>query len=449
MKYFPISESALSWLSIILSERFGNRWQLCKNKEQIEMKLFGFDGAIIFPNLSLSLTEANSNQPYTNWDSSKEGWNPVLGHLLPAPGFNNLIIPLIEKIENNYHVKYDILGLTYWMLGRIEEIYRTDLDEHERFPASSSHAFKYGYIERPIVDEWMHILGQVIKRQWPQVKLRKHKYQTVVSCDVDHPFEYSGNKINIIRRFAGDLIKRKSLIRAFQNLVGELCVFLGYWKIDSNFRGLDFIMNQCEEKNLSALFFFITYKTDKNFDVDAGINKNVSELINLIHQRGHKVGIHPGYNAYKSSKLIKKSYELLLKIFHQNGINQKTIGSRQHYLRWETPKTQSILQENNISFDTTLGYADFAGFRCGTCHQYSMFDPVEQKQMSLKQKPLIAMESSVFDKKYMNMDQCTGLEYILKIKDFCEKVDGSFVFLWHNSSFIKKNDNVLFSQIIG
>ena len=239
------------------------------------------------------------------------------------------------------------------------------------------------------------------------------------------------------------------LIRAFQNLVGELCVFLGYWKIDSNFRGLDFIMNQCEEKNLSALFFFITYKTDKNFDVDAGINKNVSELINLIHQRGHKVGIHPGYNAYKNSKLIKKSYELLLKIFHQNGINQKTIGSRQHYLRWETPKTQRILQENNISFDTTLGYADFAGFRCGTCHQYSMFDPVEQKQISLKQKPLIAMESSVFDKKYMNMDQCTGLEYILKIKGFCEKVDGSFVFLWHNSSFIKKNDNVLFSQIIG
>ena len=111
-------------------------------------------------------------------------------------------------------------------------------------------------------------------------------------------------------------------------------------------------MNQCEEKNLSASFSLHIRLI--NFDVDAGINKNVSELINLIHQRGHKVGIHPGYNAYKSSKLIKKSYELLLKIFHQNGINQKTIGSRQHYLRWETPKAR-ILQENNIFLILLLG----------------------------------------------------------------------------------------------
>ena len=273
LQFFPISESALSWLSIILSERFGNRWQLFKNKEQIVMKLFGFDGAIIFPYLSLSLTEANSNQPYTNWDSRKEGWNSVLGHLLPAPGVHNLIFPLIEKIENNYHVKYDILGLTYWMLGRIEEIYRTDLDEHERFPATYSHAFKYGYIERPIVDEWMHILGQVIKRQWPQVELRKHKYQTVVTCDVDHPFEYSGNLRKILRRFAGDVLKRKSLLKAVLNILGEICVHFGNFKIDPNYKGILYIMEECEKNNLTAFFFFITYMTDKNFDADAGINK--------------------------------------------------------------------------------------------------------------------------------------------------------------------------------
>ena len=324
---------------------------------------------------------------------------------------------------------------------------RTDLDEHERFPASSSHAFKHGYLERPVVDEWMHILGQVIKRQWPKVELCEHEYQTIVTCDVDHPFEYTGKVKKVIRRFAGDLIKRRSIIIALKNLVGELCVPLGFWNIDPYFKGLDFIMNKCEEKNLTVFFFFITYMSDKNFDADAGINKNVTKLLNLIHKRGHEIGIHPGYNTYNSRENINKTYELLVKTFRKEGINQKTIGSRQHYLRWSTTQTPRILQENNISFDTTLGYADMAGFRSGTCHEYSMFEAVRQKQLSLKQKPLIVMDASIFDKKYMNMDSFR-FKYILKIKGYCEKVDGSFVFLWHNSFFTEKIDNDIFSKII-
>ena len=159
----------------------------------------------------------------------------------------------------------------------------------------------------------------------------------------------------------------------------------------------------------------------KNFDADAGINKNVTKLFNLIHKRGHEIGIHPGYNTYNSRENINKTYELLVKTFRKEGINQKTIGSRQHYLRWSTTQTPRILQENNISFDTTLGYADMAGFRSGTCREYSMFEAVRQKQLSLKQKPLIVMDASIFDKKYMNMDRENGLKHILKIKSYCEK----------------------------
>ena len=59
------------------------------------------------------------------------------------------------------------LGLTYWILARVEEIGRTDLDNRGRIPATASHAFKHGYLDRPVVDEWLHLLGRVIQRQWP------------------------------------------------------------------------------------------------------------------------------------------------------------------------------------------------------------------------------------------------------------------------------------------
>ena len=87
-------------------------------------------------------------------------------------------------------IHYDILGLTYWMLNRLEEFDCSSLDSHGRFPATSSHAYKYGYLERPIIDEWMHILGQVIQRQWPKINLKVHNFCLQVSHDVDRPFRY-------------------------------------------------------------------------------------------------------------------------------------------------------------------------------------------------------------------------------------------------------------------
>ena len=89
-----------------------------------------------------------------------------------------------------------------------------------------------------------------------------------------------------------------------------------------------------------------------------------------------------------------------------------------------------------------------AGFRCGTCFQYSMFDVLDQKTLSLKQNPLIVMDASVFNEKYMNLDQASGLEYILKLKGYCKKIDGSFNLLWHNTFFTEKKYYDLFSKII-
>ena len=56
---------------------------------------------------------------------------------------------------------------------------------------------------------------------------------------------------------------------------------------------------------------------------------------------------------------------------------------RQHYLRWsiKTPVIQNKFGFNN---DSSVGYADYVGFRCGTSHEYSMFD-FSQKIMNLKQ----------------------------------------------------------------
>src|SRR5690606_36781734 len=90
------------------------------------------------------------------------------------------------------------------------EIGRRDLDDHQRFPATSSHAFQHSYLERPVVDEWRAILGQMSQRQWPGIELKPHQFSMKVSHDVHDPSRYGFSSWKaIIRSITGDIIKRR------------------------------------------------------------------------------------------------------------------------------------------------------------------------------------------------------------------------------------------------
>ena len=251
------------------------------------------------------------------------------------------------------------------------------------------------------------------KNEVGNLTLVNHRFKEVITCDVDHPFEYNCKPRKIIRRLAVDVIKRKSLVKALKNLIGEICVVLGFWNADPYFKGLKLIMNKCEAKKTTGMFF-ITYKTDDYFDISTRVSRKIINLIKKIHDKGHSIGLHPGYRTYNNKENFKKSINGLREIFVKLDIRPKEIGSRQHYLRWNTPVTPNILEENNISYDSTLGYADIIGFRCGTCHEFPFFDVLNQKRKSVRQIPLIAMETTILNEKYMNLKHEDALDYILK-----------------------------------
>ncbi len=103
------------------------------------------------------------------------------------------------------------------MLTRLEEVRRTDLDSHQRFPATSSHAYRHGYLERPIVDEWLNVLGQVIQRVWSSIELKQHEFSIKVSHDVDIPSRYAFQNLKgLIRTMGGDVLLRKDFISALK-----------------------------------------------------------------------------------------------------------------------------------------------------------------------------------------------------------------------------------------
>lgn len=449
MNQYPISTKALTWLEDTLSDRFGNKWALLRKGNTIEMKLEGDDNRIIFSELSNSLTEANSHQAYTVWDCVQEGWEPVLGRLVPAPGFSELRTPLIERKNKDYFIKYDILGLTYWMLARVEEIGRSDLDAHGRFAATSSHAFKYGYLERPIVDEWMHILSQVIRETWKGIKLKNRKFEVIVSCDVDRPFAYDGTVRQMIRGGIGDILKRRSLRLAIKNTYARCKAISSDWNYDPYYQGIEYIMNINEGKNRKAIFFFMSLNSDLEMDNIISLNeKRLTEVLRDIDNRGHRIGIHPGYKTYNDKNNFRLSVQKLKKKLERENINQEITIGRQHYLRWKTPDTARMYEENKVFSDSTLGYADMPGFRCGTCIRYNFFDAEEQMPMNLSEQPLIVMECSIISDKYMGLKASRkAQDKMINLKEICKKVGGEFTILWHNSSLNTKKEKEIYREI--
>jgi hypothetical protein len=435
----PFSPQALHWLTLVLEERFGIKLSL--KQDNLGLSLVNHDfaqGVILFPKLEESFHQYNSDIPFCKWDAEVNGWNSVLGSPIPAPGVSRITEQLIEQINKSYLIHYDILGMAYWMLNRIEEIGRTDLDNHGRFPAIHSHAFKHNYLERPVVDEWFHILGQVIEKQWPQVVLKKHQFSIKVSHDVDSPSQYQFKPWKtIFRMMAGHLLKRRDIKAFFQAPYIKLTAGEGLHKQDPH-NTFDWIMAISEANNLTSAFYFICGRTsNKDADYEPEY-KAIRELMCRINKRGHEIGLHPSYGTYQTSELIKKEALRLKNICNEEGIKQTKWGGRMHYLRWEHPTTLQAWNDAGMNYDSTLGYADRPGFRCGTCYEYPAFNPVTQEMLHIRIRPLIAMECTVISDRYMGLgDSQESIDKFLELKEKCRKVSGCYTQLWHNSYFKK------------
>lgn len=434
--------AALTWLCLILEERFGLSFHLEPEQQGLLLTLNDHEqGSIYFPRLEAGFHESRSDLPYTQWDAASQWWESALNEPLPAPGVAKLPTPLIEHQAEHAIIHYDILGLTYWMLNRIEEMGRTDLDHHGRFPAIHSHAYQHGYLERPVVDEWLHVLGQVIQKQWPQVELKQHQFSMKVSHDVDNPSLYAFKPWKtIIRMMVGHLLKRRDLTAT---LHAPWLKLTGTKQIPNQdpYNTFDWLMDISETNNLTSAFYFIC-GTTSNMDADYQLeDSRIIKLMQHMHARGHEIGLHPSYGTYQAPELIKKEADRLRTALQKSGIVQPKFGGRMHYLRWEHPTTLQAWNDVGMAYDSTLSYADRPGFRCGTCFEYPAFNPVTQKILQIRIRPLIVMECTVIDEVYLGLGITKAAQTkLLELKEKCFKLNGCFTLLWHNSYFYTSSE---------
>ena len=335
----------------------------------------------------------------------------ITNSLFPEGNFPILFGKDVLKVEESeIYCGVDIPAIVFFMLTRWEEYVVKSRDKHDRFPASSSFAYKSGFLNRPIVNEAIEFLWNCIDTLGIKKERKVREFKIIPTHDIDN-------------------------IREKHPLAGRMKKFLNGGKLDFSLNPYDtynLFMDISEKGGWVSRFYFMGCGTEsvpydgRYSPQDRLIKKRVDEILS----RGHVVGFHPGYYTYLDAEKMREEKLNL----ERSGMPTLTVG-RNHYLRFSLPYTWRIWEEVCMQEDQTLCYADHDGFRCGTGDRYQVFDFLERKELNLFECPLVIMDGTLTGKKYRKGNYDDVEKTLSYYKNIAIKYKMTLTILYHNTYF--------------
>jgi hypothetical protein len=316
----------------------------------------------------------------------------------------------------------DVFASAFFMLTRWEEYVHTVRDEHKRFPAIESLAYKHNFLHRPVVNEYTEFLWNLLIYLGYKGERKAREFRIIPTHDIDQIIYWDKTRKNgLLKNLIGDIILRKRPKLALGRLISYLKSISGNFDPGDTF---EYLMRRAESIGSIARFYFIAGGETKLENKYSVYDEKIKSHIDSIKKYGHIIGIHPSYKAYNDYIILNQEVYDLTKI---TGL--QIIEGRNHYLRFEIPITWQILEQAGIKIDSSMYYSEVPGFRCGICNEFPVFSILQRKKLDLIERPLIAMDTS-----YKTIHPEKVYSEIIKLKETVKKYNGDFVFLWHNSN---------------
>ncbi|MGC3976808.1 MAG: polysaccharide deacetylase family protein [Paludibacteraceae bacterium] len=356
---------------------------------------------------------------------------------LPLNLFDNTPIlfgePDIEKINSTIILHADVIASTYFMISRYEEMIRPDVrDKHGRFIGKESIAFKAGFIHRPIVQEYGKLLRKYLAEAGISLPETKDEIQTIyLTHDVDVLAHYKNIK-SVLGAVLHFYKSPKSAFIALKTYFGS--VESDPW---FTFPWLFHLARKIKYADVRTIVFIKS--GGGNLSEDKPIqnvkNRSFRKLFSICNKQNVYIGLHSSYEAGLHPDSI--AYE---KAILEENTEKKVRFNRNHYLCSREPLDFNYLIENHFTDDFTMGFADIAGFRLGTCKRVRWIDPENQKLTSLILHPLLIMDNTLSDERYMNLNEREAYDFALKLINEIKNNNGELVLLWHNNTVEHNND---------
>jgi hypothetical protein len=353
----------------------------------------------------------------------------------------DLILPFCRSRQNHAPLyqtsadgsvvcELDLLASFVLTLSRVEESLRPEVDEHGRFPSTSSLASREHFLERPILDEYGLAFSQVLTFLVPGWHPQKPLFRVKLTHDVDDvglPFD--------LRSAIAHTLKRHTPAATVRDLLAPI--------LSSDPMNLSLVRKLAKiskERGLHSAFF---WKCSPRATHDSGYSvhdSRIQRLIGDLRASNFEVGVHPGYDTFHHRDNLSREIAEL-----KAAIREDFPGGRQHYLRW-TPQSWLDWESCGLRYDSSVGFADHIGFRAGTSFPFRPWCWAENRELNLIEVPLILMDCTPV--KYMRLDFQEGLERVRALIRRVEQTGGVFTLLWHNTPLLDPDYDGWYENIL-
>lgn len=393
----------LDWL---FNERLGTGYKLISDEAAVKDLHFFISYGDFFPN-ALSIPALN-----LLWEQD------VKPHTIPLGVCGD--IPCLYDVDDNaYSLPFDLFAAAFFLLSRYEEYSGNYTpDKHGRYPATESILYKNGWLRRPLLDEWVGHLVQLMQTQFHQhVQLPEFSFQPTYDIDIAYSYRYKG-----FRRALGGFLKDLSAAK-LQRVKDRALVLLSDKK--DPYDSYDFLSGLHKKYELKPRYFILAALRPGPFDKNISpAQPKMQALIKRLAEEG-TIGVHPSYNTDKSGMLYEK--EILEQVSGQD-INI----SRQHYIRLMLPHTYRVLINEGITEDYSMGYGTHLGFRAGTGSSFLWYDLLHEAATELRIYPFCFMDTTAHYEEKLKVQE--AFEVLRSMKEYLENTGSMLITIFHNFS---------------
>jgi peptidoglycan/xylan/chitin deacetylase (PgdA/CDA1 family) len=347
-------------------------------------------------------------------------------------------------------VSADLIRTCFDLLSRREEMKAGHADEFGRFPSARSLAHRRGFLRTAVVDAAADLIGSLVVRlfragripclrtaRWPGCR----RWALCLSHDVDwvRKWTWSGTANYLLRGTASSRSAGAGWLQRMAAVWRDLRA--GRDPYDN----LGDIVRLESKHGAVSTFFFLPGVPDQR----QGGRKilggypgrfDLAGQTAAIRQAGGEAELHGSFDSYDDENQLARERQ---RLGRRTGSLPR--GIRQHFLRYRFPSTARCHQKAGLEYDSTLGFGDRPGYRCGTSFPYQPFDPSAGGPVAVTEIPLVIMDGALEIVRGGTMEASRAT--VDQLLDQAERWSGLCTVLWHNTSFAEIDDGGLLRDL--
>lgn len=337
----------------------------------------------------------------------------------PPPDHPDPDLPgLFPDTRPGYTVPFDMLATIFWLLTDGWELHGSiPKDIYGRSDNRQHPIVLKGWVNRPLIEDYASFL----QSKFAGYSLPQNRFSFRITLDIDEPWKHAHKPLWIQ---GGGLIKsllsgdRNGIQERFRSLMGGPDPFYVFPELNAP---------------SEILLFFLIDRHDPKDGRHTWRSPFYRDLIRKCVDQGFEIGIHPSYTSSTTPGRIQYEKERLEDI-----TGRAIIHSRQHFLRYQNPKTFQELEACGIKHDYSVCPTAANGFMRGMARPFPWYDTEQERITDLMLHPVMVMDRAL--QKYQGHSAATAWEVIRESAESTRNYKGEFVILWHNATLSESGE---------